>query len=52
MTKLIAFHNKIAGSVDEKRTVGGVWLSFSKAFGTVFCDILIDKLLKGQINGQ
>ena len=51
LTKLIAFYNKITGSVDERRAVG-VYLSFSKAFEPVFCDILVDKLLNGQINGQ
>lgn len=52
MTNLITFYNKITDSVDKRRAVGGVYLNFSKAFDTVFCNILIDKLLNRQINGQ
>lgn len=45
LTNLITFYNKITGSVDERRAVDVVYLNFSEAFDTVFCDILIDKLL-------
>lgn len=52
LTNLITFYNKITDSVDDRRAVGVVYLNFSKAFDAVFCDILIDELLNGQINGQ
>jgi len=34
LTNLIAFHDGMTGWVDERRTVGVVYLSFSKAFDT------------------
>lgn len=46
LTDLMAFYNKVTSSMDEGRTVDFVYLDFSKAFGTVSCNILIGKLMK------
>ena len=43
---LIAFYDDLNGFMDEGRTVNVVYLNFSKAFGTVSHNILIDKLLE------
>lgn len=45
LTKAITLCDQKAGSVDEGRTVDISYLDFSKAFDTVFCNILIGKLL-------
>ncbi|PKU41890.1 rna-directed dna polymerase from mobile element jockey- hypothetical protein [Limosa lapponica baueri] len=46
LTNLIAFYDGMTGWVNEGRAVGVVYLEFSKAFDTVFQNILIDKLRK------
>lgn len=45
LTNLIAFFYKIATSEDEKRSVGVVYLDFSKYFETIFHNILTGKLM-------
>ncbi|GAB0204380.1 mitochondrial enolase superfamily member 1 [Grus japonensis] len=45
-TNLIAFCDGMTGWVDEERTVDVVYLDFSRAFDTVFHNILIGKLRK------
>jgi len=45
LTDLMAFYNKVTSSTDEGRTVDFVYLDFNKAFGTVSCNILVDKLV-------
>ncbi|PKU44218.1 rna-directed dna polymerase from mobile element jockey-like [Limosa lapponica baueri] len=46
LTNLITFYDDVTGWVDEGRAVDVVYLNFSKAFDTVFCNILIGKLRK------
>ena len=46
LTDLMATYNKVTSSMGEGRTVDFVYLEFSKAFGTVSCNILTDKLMK------
>ena len=46
MTNLIAFCEGITGWVDEERAAEAVYLNFSKAFNTVYHNILIGKLRK------
>lgn len=46
LTDLMAFYNKVISLMDEGRTVDFVYLDFNRAFGTVSCNILIDKLMK------
>lgn len=47
---LIAFYDELTGSVDKERVVVVVYLDFSKAFKPVFCNILIDKMMKYRLN--
>lgn len=48
LTNLITFHSELASLLDEWR--GCVYLGFSRAFNTVFYNILIDKLTKYGLN--
>ena len=48
---LVAFYD-ITGWVEEERTVGAVYLDFSKAFVTVRHKILLEKLLKYGLDEQ
>lgn len=41
---MINFHNEVVGQVAEKVAVDIVYLDFSKAFDTVSCKILTEKL--------
>lgn len=45
-----AFYDKVTSSVCEERTVDVVYLDFSKAFGTVSCNILFDKLIECELH--
>ena len=44
MTNLIFFYDKVTHLVDEEKAVYGVYLDFSKDFGTVPHSILLEKL--------
>ncbi|GAB0182807.1 mitochondrial enolase superfamily member 1 [Grus japonensis] len=46
LTDLIAFYDSMTGWVDQGKTVGVVYLDFSRAFDTVSHNILIGKLRK------
>ncbi|KAK4816570.1 hypothetical protein QYF61_017960 [Mycteria americana] len=46
LTKPIIFYDEMTGLVDEGRAVDVVYLDFKKAFDTVSCKILIEKLMK------
>ena len=46
MTNLIAFYNGVTGSVNKGGAMDVVCLDFSKAFGTIFQNIIVAKLLR------
>lgn len=43
---LSAFYDEFTGSVEKERAVDVVYLDFSKAFRPVFCNTLVDKMMK------
>lgn len=43
LTEPIAFYGKKIGLMDEGRAMDAAYLDLSKAFDTVFCNILIGK---------
>lgn len=45
LTKALTLCDQKADSVDEGGAVDTPYLDFSKAFNTVFCNILVGKLL-------
>lgn len=49
LTNPIAFYDKVTSWVDEGRVVHVVYFDFSKAFNSVSCNILIDKLRKSSL---
>lgn len=49
MSNLVAFYNKITSLVEEGRAGGVVYLDFSQGFITVFYDILMEKLMKYEL---
>lgn len=44
LTNLLSFYDKVTCLVDEGKTLNVVYPEFSKAFDTVFCSILLEKL--------
>lgn len=46
MTTMISIYDEMISSVDAGRTVDVAYLDFRKAFQTVLHNILIDKLIK------
>lgn len=46
LINLITLYDEVTGFLDEGRAVDVVYLNSSKAFSTVFCNILVDKLMK------
>jgi len=53
LTKLITFYVKMNGLVDKGRAVVVGYPVFSKAFYTVSCNTLIDRLINtGHVSGQ
>lgn len=51
LTKMICFYSKLTCSVDEGKTVDVIYLDFSKAFGTVFHNIHLEKLAAHGLGG-
>lgn len=43
---LIALYDELTGSVDEERVVDVVYLDFSKALKSIFCNTLVDETMK------
>jgi len=52
LTDLIAFYNEMTGWVNEGRAVDIAYLDFRKAFGSVSCMILTEKLVKHGLGEQ
>ncbi|GAB0183716.1 mitochondrial enolase superfamily member 1 [Grus japonensis] len=50
LTDLMLFYNKVTSSMDQRRTADFVYRDFNKAFGTVSCNILINKLEKYRLD--
>ncbi|KAK4807185.1 hypothetical protein QYF61_024305 [Mycteria americana] len=51
LTNLISFYDKVTRLVDEGKAVDVVYLDFSKAFGTVSCSVLLEKLAAHGLDG-
>ena len=51
LTNLISFYDKMTRLVDEGQAVDVVYLDFSKAFGTVPPNILMEKLAAHGLDG-
>ena len=51
LTNLISFYDKVTRLVDEGQAVDAVYLDFSKAFDTVPCNILVEKLAAHGLDG-
>lgn len=52
MTSLITFHAEMIGRIDKGRTVDTVCLNFSTVFDAGSHKILIDKLMKYEMDEQ
>jgi len=51
LTNLISFYDQVTHLVDEGKAVGVAYLDFSKAFDTVSCNILLEKLAACGLDG-
>ena len=52
LTNLISFYDKVSRLVDEGKTVGVVYLDFSRAFDTIPHNILVGKLAAHGLDGR